>query len=117
MSAAQHLELAPFLIAPTMIADSFREGMTMGGRHPATSTGVGSGSSVKVSKEWAIAMTKRKAYEMGFRHVADLAAINRVAELIRGNDEDDTAMALMEAWREGALAAKALLERESATLQ
>jgi hypothetical protein len=62
-------------------------------------------------------MTKSKAYEMGFRHVADLAAINRVAELIRDNSEDGNAMALMEAWREGALAAHALLERQSATLQ
>ena len=62
-------------------------------------------------------MTKKKAYEMGFRHVADLAAINRVAELIRDDSDDGDALVLMEAWREGALAARALLERETATLQ
>ncbi|QNT69056.1 hypothetical protein [Defluviicoccus vanus] len=62
-------------------------------------------------------MTKKKAYEMGFRHVADLAAINRVAELIRDDNDDNDALVLMEAWREGALAARALLERETATLQ
>lgn len=62
-------------------------------------------------------MTKKTAYEMGFRHVADLAAINRVAELIRDDNDDNNALALMEAWREGALAARALLERETATLQ
>ncbi len=62
-------------------------------------------------------MTKKRAYEMGFRHVADLAAINRVAELIRDDNDDNDALVLMEAWREGALAARALLERETATLQ
>lgn len=62
-------------------------------------------------------MTKKTAYEMGFRHVADLAAINRVADLIRDDNDDNNALALMEAWREGALAARALLERETATLQ
>ena len=62
-------------------------------------------------------MTKKKACEMGFRHVADLAAINRVAELIRDDSDDSDALVLMEAWREGALAARALLERETATLQ
>lgn len=62
-------------------------------------------------------MTKKTAYEMGFRHVADLAAINRVAELIRDDNDDNNALALMEAWREGALAARALLERETATIQ
>lgn len=62
-------------------------------------------------------MTKKTAYEMGFRHVADLAAINRIAELVGDESEDVNALALMEAWRDGALAARALLERETATLQ
>lgn len=70
-----------------------------------------------VSNDGAIAMTRKKAYEMGFRHVADLAAINRVAELVRDDGDDGGALELMDAWREGALAAKALLERETATLQ
>ena len=62
-------------------------------------------------------MTKKKAFEMGFRHVADLATMNRIAEMVRDEVDDATALDLMEAWREGALAARALLDRETATLQ
>jgi hypothetical protein len=62
-------------------------------------------------------MTKEKAYEMGFRHVTDLAAMSRVAAVVQDDGADIDALGLMEAWREGALAARALLERETATLQ
>jgi hypothetical protein len=53
---------------------------------------------------------------MGFRHVTDLAEINRIADLFMDDDSDDRALQLMEAWREGAMAAAAMLEKERATL-
>jgi hypothetical protein len=62
-------------------------------------------------------MTKKDAFEMGFRHVADLATMNRIADMVREGADDAGALALMEAWREGALAARALLGRKDATLQ
>jgi hypothetical protein len=62
-------------------------------------------------------MTPKQAYKMGFRHVIDLAEINRIADLFLGDDGDDRALRLMEAWREGAMAAAAMLEKQHATLQ
>lgn len=62
-------------------------------------------------------MTKKQAFDMGFRHIADLAAINRVAAVVNASDDDPEAAALMAAWRDGALAARAMIERETATLQ
>lgn len=62
-------------------------------------------------------MTPKQAYRMGFRHVADLAEINRIADLFLGDGADQCALRLMEAWREGAMAAAAMLEKEHATLQ
>ena len=54
---------------------------------------------------------------MGFRHVTDLAEINRIADLFLGDDGDGRALQLMEAWREGAMAAGAMLEKQHVTLQ
>lgn len=62
-------------------------------------------------------MTKDKAYEMGYRHIIDLAEMNRVAAMADVERLNDFALALMDAWREGAMAAKAMLEKEVATLQ
>ncbi|MFO1127710.1 MAG: hypothetical protein U1E66_04635 [Rhodospirillales bacterium] len=54
-------------------------------------------------------MTKKDAFEMGFRHVADLATMSRIADLLQADACDPDVLALMEAWREGALAARELL--------
>jgi hypothetical protein len=62
-------------------------------------------------------MTTKKAFAMGFRHVSDLAEMNRIAEALNIDNEDEEAAALMEAWRLGTLAAKAIIDREGATLQ
>lgn len=62
-------------------------------------------------------MTPEKAYEMGYRHIADLAAMTRVAAMAEVERLSATAVKLMEAWREGAMAAKAVLEKQSSTLQ
>jgi len=62
-------------------------------------------------------MTPKQAYRMGFRHVSDLAAINRIADLFMNDDGDDRALVLMEAWRDGAMAAAAMLEKARSTLQ
>jgi hypothetical protein len=62
-------------------------------------------------------MTKKQAFEMGYRHIADLAAMNRIAAIVNARDDDPEAAALMAAWRDGAMAARAMIERETATLQ
>lgn len=62
-------------------------------------------------------MTKDKAYQMGYRHIIDLAEMNRVAEMADVERLSAYAAQIMDAWREGALAAKAMLEKEVATLQ
>ncbi|MCP5364347.1 MAG: hypothetical protein H6905_03830 [Hyphomicrobiales bacterium] len=62
-------------------------------------------------------MTPEDAYEMGFRHVADLSEICRIAEMIDDDAFADYALKLMEAWRAGAMAARAVVERELATIQ
>lgn len=62
-------------------------------------------------------MTPEKAYEMGFRHIIDLAEMNKVAAMVENDRLSAAAVKLMEAWREGALAATAMLERQSTTLQ
>ena len=61
-------------------------------------------------------MTPKQAYQMGFRHIADLAEINRIAEMFEGNESNEYAICLIEAWRQGAIAATALLERQHATV-
>ena len=62
-------------------------------------------------------MTKKQAFEMGYRHIADLAAMNRIAAVVNAREDDPEAAALMAAWRDGAMAARAMIERETATLQ
>jgi hypothetical protein len=62
-------------------------------------------------------MTPEKAYELGLRHIADLAEMNKVAAMIEIERLRDVAITLMEAWREGALATKAMLDKQSSTLQ
>lgn len=62
-------------------------------------------------------MTAEDAYAMGYRHIADLARINQIAELVRGGDPDGEALRLLAAWREGAMVAQAMFERARTTLQ
>lgn len=62
-------------------------------------------------------MTPKQAYRMGFRHVTDLAQINRIADQFLEDETDGAAQRLIEAWREGAITAAAMLEKEHATLQ
>ena len=62
-------------------------------------------------------MTPKKAFRMGFRHVADLAEINRIADRLLEDECDGRAQELIEAWRQGALTATAMLEKEEATIQ
>lgn len=62
-------------------------------------------------------MTLKQAYRMGFRHIIDLAEINRVADKFLDDEQDDRAQRLIEAWREGAMAATAMLEKEKVTIQ
>ncbi len=62
-------------------------------------------------------MTPEQAYEMGFRHIADLAEMSRIADLVDDEQMADYALKLMEAWRAGAMAARVMIEREGSTLQ
>lgn len=62
-------------------------------------------------------MTPKQAYRMGFRHIIDLAEINRIADMFLEDELDDRAQRLIEAWREGATAAAAMLEKQHSTLQ
>ena len=62
-------------------------------------------------------MTPKQAYRRGFRHISDLAEINRLADLVLADGSDEHALRLIEAWREGAMAAAAMLEKAHATLQ
>jgi hypothetical protein len=62
-------------------------------------------------------ITAEDAYAMGYRHIADLARINQVAEMIRGDHPDAEALRLLAAWREGAMVAQAMLDRARTTLQ
>lgn len=62
-------------------------------------------------------MTAENAYCMGFRHILDLAEMNRIAAAFRANEDDEEVIRLIQAWRAGMLAAQAVLERGSATLQ
>lgn len=62
-------------------------------------------------------MSPDKAYEMGFRHIADLAEMSRIADLIEDECLSSYALELMQAWRAGAMAARAMGEKEEATLQ
>jgi hypothetical protein len=57
------------------------------------------------------------AYAMGYRHIADLALMNRIAELIRRDEPDAQALRLLEAWRQGAMVAQAMVDRATRTLQ
>ncbi len=63
------------------------------------------------------AMTPEKAYEMGFRHIIDLAEMNRVASMVDIERLSTFALQLMDAWRRGANDATAMLEKQTATLQ
>ena len=62
-------------------------------------------------------MTPKQAYRMGFRHVTDLAEINRIADRFIDDECDRCALMLIEAWRRGAMTATAMLEKEQATIQ
>jgi len=62
-------------------------------------------------------MTPKQAYRMGFRHITDLAEMNRVADHFLDDECDERVTQLIEAWREGALAATAMIEKEFVTLQ
>lgn len=64
-----------------------------------------------------IMMDSKKAYFMGYRHIVDLAAMNRIVDLVDDNRFNEYALELMQAWREGAIAAQAMIEKESATIQ
>ena len=61
-------------------------------------------------------MSPDKAYEMGFRHIADLAEMSRIADLIEDQRLSSYALELMQAWRAGAMAARAMVEKEESTL-
>lgn len=61
-------------------------------------------------------MTPKQAYRMGFRHITDLAEMHHIAECFGRAEDDERLLRLMEAWHEGTLAAKALLDREFATV-
>jgi hypothetical protein len=62
-------------------------------------------------------MTPKQAYRMGFRHITDLAEINRIADMFLEDELDERAQRLIEAWREGAMAATAMLEKAHSTVQ
>lgn len=70
-----------------------------------------------VGSESRVMMNTKKAYFMGYRHIADLAAMNRIVDLAQDNRFNEYALELMEAWRDGAIAAQAMIEKESATIQ
>jgi hypothetical protein len=62
-------------------------------------------------------MTPKQAYQRGYRHILDLAEMNRIADIVADDNCDDRAVQLIEAWREGAMAATAMLEKQHATIQ
>jgi hypothetical protein len=62
-------------------------------------------------------MTLKQAFRMGFRHIADLAEINQIADRLLEDEFDSRAQRLIEAWRQGAMTATAMLEKEEATIQ
>lgn len=62
-------------------------------------------------------LTPEDAYAMGYRHIFDLALMNRIAELVRVEEPDAGALRLLEAWRQGACVAQAMIERTRTTLQ
>jgi hypothetical protein len=62
-------------------------------------------------------MSPEKAFEMGFRHISDLFEIGQIADLLDDDQLSTYAVALMRAWQEGALMARALIEKEAATIQ
>lgn len=62
-------------------------------------------------------MTPKQAYLIGYRHITDLAEMNRIADLYRADEDDEQAIRLIEAWRRGALEARTMLERQQARLQ
>ncbi|HSO43145.1 MAG TPA: hypothetical protein VLR47_09960 [Rhodospirillales bacterium] len=62
-------------------------------------------------------ITTEDAYAMGYRHIFDLAQINQIAELVRGEHPDGEALRLLTAWREGAMVAQAMIDRARTTLQ
>ncbi|MBK8174688.1 MAG: hypothetical protein IPK66_05255 [Rhodospirillales bacterium] len=62
-------------------------------------------------------MTSKRAFQMGYRHIIDLAEINQIADMYLDDEFDERALELIEAWRQGALMASAMLEKEHATLQ
>lgn len=55
-------------------------------------------------------LTVDEAYAMGFRHISDMAAMNRLAERL-SEDQTDSETLRLEAWRQGAMIAQAMLER------
>ncbi len=61
-------------------------------------------------------MTPKQAYRRGFRHVLDLAEIRQLVEASEDDEGWEYALQLVEAWRQGALTATAMLEREDATV-
>lgn len=62
-------------------------------------------------------MSPEKAFEMGFRHIADLFEMDRIADLLDDEQWAAHAVALMQAWRDGAMTARAVIEKKTATLQ
>ncbi len=62
-------------------------------------------------------LSPAEAYAMGFRHITDLALMNRIADLIRDEEPDAAALRLLEAWRQGAFVAQAIIESRRVTLQ
>ena len=62
-------------------------------------------------------MTPKQAYRMGFRHITDLVRINEIADKFLEDEGNGDAERLIEAWREGAMTATAMLEKEQATIQ
>ena len=61
-------------------------------------------------------MTPKQAYRMGFRHITDLAQMNRIADLYLEGEIDEKVFRLIEAWREGAMAATAMLDMPNRTV-
>lgn len=61
-------------------------------------------------------MTVEETYAMGFRHISDMAAMNRLAELLRDDQVDSETIRLFEAWRQGAMVAQAMIERSRTAL-
>lgn len=61
-------------------------------------------------------LTVDEAYAMGFRHISDMAAMNRLAERLSEDQTDSETLRLFEAWRQGAMIAQAMLERSKTVL-